>query len=185
MAAPSLRVVTLAGNCLKLLNPQELVVAQILCVDTAYEAASEILVAPTAALVIDLCLLGQEQLGLLGVAREMGTEILAIGSIPTGLSAEDLSGVRLTAKSDLSSALDSLDKANPCRRTPPLAPTPTYDDTKTHELGPDHGKAGSLPHPLERGTAEGPENYAQPQVNTRTSQVLTPAELAALLGDQP
>ena len=74
-------------------------------VPTAYEAAAEILTAPAAALVLDLRLLGPRHARLLEIAREKRLEMLAVGALAAGMTAEDLSGVRLVARDDLPAAL--------------------------------------------------------------------------------
>jgi len=76
--------------------------------ESGYEAAAELLAAPAAALVVDLRLLGGKHLRLLEIARSLGVEVLAVGSLPIGMSAEDLSQVRLIARRDLPRALEAL-----------------------------------------------------------------------------
>jgi len=98
---------------------------QCIAVTNPYEAASEILALPTAGLVLDLRSLSHADLGLLAIARQMDTEVLAVGAVPDGLTSEDLSGVRLISRADLPSALDRL-----AREEYPFAadqPAPTMD----------------------------------------------------------
>ncbi|HUT58438.1 MAG TPA: hypothetical protein VNA25_11390 [Phycisphaerae bacterium] len=77
-------------------------------VGSAYEAAAELISAPVLALVIDLRLFGPRHLRLLQIARQLSVELLAVGGIPIGLSAEDLNGVRLLARSEVQGALARL-----------------------------------------------------------------------------
>jgi hypothetical protein len=60
------------------------------------------------ALVVDLRLMSPRHLRLLQIARERDVELLAVGGIPSGLTPEDLSGVRLVARADLKAALEKL-----------------------------------------------------------------------------
>ncbi len=80
-------------------------VGAIVRVASGYEAAAELLAAPAAALVVDLRLLGGKHLGLLEIARSLAVEVLAVGALPIGMTADDLSGVRLIARCDLADAL--------------------------------------------------------------------------------
>jgi hypothetical protein len=73
--------------------------------DSAYEAAAELLAAPTSALVLDLRLLAPRHLRLLEIARSLDVEMLAVGTLPKALSTEDLSRVRLIARRDLPDAV--------------------------------------------------------------------------------
>jgi hypothetical protein len=101
------RVVVLAGdNGLNLPGPESLGVdLEYVYVNNGYEAAAELLVDSPLALVIDLPCLTVKHRKLLYVAREVGTEVLGLGSFPAGLSAEDLSGMRLISLSDLTGLL--------------------------------------------------------------------------------
>lgn len=76
--------------------------------ESGYEAAAELLAAPAAALVVDLRLLAGKHLRLLEIARSLDVEVLAVGSLPIGMTAEDLSGVRLIARRDLPGLLQAL-----------------------------------------------------------------------------
>lgn len=79
---------------------------------SGYEAAAELLAARAEALVVDLRLLGGKHLRLLEIARTQGVEILAVGSLPIGMTAEDLSGVRLISRRDLGGALAALARSS-------------------------------------------------------------------------
>jgi hypothetical protein len=75
---------------------------------SAYEAAAELLSEPASALAADLRMIGPRHLRLLGIARRQRAEMLGVGSVPPGLTPEDLSGVRLLARRDLAAALERL-----------------------------------------------------------------------------
>ncbi len=105
--AGKLRVVVLSGERALVTNLRQYC-SECIVVASAYEAAAEILSAPTGAMVLDLRLLPVRHLRLLETARQMGVEILAVGSVPVGLTSEDLSGVRLTARADLPNAITRL-----------------------------------------------------------------------------
>ena len=77
-------------------------------VASAYEAAAEILAAPAAVLVIDLGLVRPRDGRLVEIARQMAVEVLATGPLPAGLSADELSGVRLVAERDLPEAIEAV-----------------------------------------------------------------------------
>jgi len=86
---------------------------------SGYEAAAELLAAPTTALVIDLRFLAGRHLKLLEVARDLGVAVFGVGSLPIGMTAEDLSGVRLVARRDLPQAVAALAPAPSPRPAPP------------------------------------------------------------------
>jgi hypothetical protein len=73
-----------------------------------YEAAAELLCESAVALVVDLRCLSPNDLPLIEMARQKGLEILAVGSLPLGISAADLSGARLASRDHLSLLLDEL-----------------------------------------------------------------------------
>jgi hypothetical protein len=85
-------------------------------VQSAYEAAAELVAGGAAALVVDLRLMSPRHLRLLQIARQRGVELLAVGGIPASLTAEDLSGVRFVARADLRATLERIlagDSASP------------------------------------------------------------------------
>ena len=77
-------------------------------VGSAYEAAAELISAPVLALVIDLRLFGPRHLRLLQIARQLSVEMLAVGGVPVGMSAEDLNGVQLLSRTEVQGALAKL-----------------------------------------------------------------------------
>ena len=123
---PCVRVVVLARQGVRAPSGVDLVAAP-----SAYEAAAEILVAPARALVIDLGMIWDRHLGLLTIARDLKIDILAFGAAPSGISAEELSGVRLVSLAELPATLEGLSvTAAPAKLTaaktrkvvPPQAP---------------------------------------------------------------
>jgi hypothetical protein len=72
---------------------------------SAYEAAAELLAAPTAGLVIDLRAMNLRHLRLIQIARQMDVKLLAFGHLPPGMGSEELSGVCLVSRQDLPDAL--------------------------------------------------------------------------------
>jgi len=77
-------------------------------VSSPYEAAAELLAEHPLALVIDMRCLTPGDLPLVEMARQRDLEVLAVGSLPFGVCTADLSGVRLTARGDLSASLRDL-----------------------------------------------------------------------------
>ena len=98
-------------------------------VDSPYEAAAEVLSAPAVALVVDLRLLTPRHLRLLAVARRMEVEMLAVGALQMGMTADDLSGVRLTSRSELRESVETLIR--------PTEPAPPVSDEVKAEPPPD------------------------------------------------
>jgi len=182
--------------------------------DSPYEAAAEILCAPTAGIVVDLAILSKGHKKLLDVARGMGTEVLAVGAIPGGLTSEDLSGVRLISKADLNDALHRL-RERELSGGPPAPEIPDPDVTHQEHVPEtplhDRGSAGgdeNAPSPgvleakalqelmkeapisaLQAGNedppSEGSEGEELRQRPSSPSGLLSDAELSALLEDEP
>ena len=93
---------------------------EVVRVASAYEAAAELLGGGVRALVIDLRALTDRHVRLLDVAREMGVEMLAVGSLPPHLSSNELNGVRLIAHDQLDQAVgrysqEVADEAQPAK----------------------------------------------------------------------
>ena len=113
-----------------------------------YEAAAELLAAPAMALLIDLPCLAPRHRKLLHVAREVGAEVLGVGGFPPGLSAGDLSGMRLISLDDLPDVLRAI--AQRAGKTAPssdvrLAPAREMDyqsepPTVGHDIETPHGR---------------------------------------------
>jgi pyruvate/2-oxoglutarate dehydrogenase complex dihydrolipoamide acyltransferase (E2) component len=84
LCAPSVRVVSVASG---------------------YEAAAEILASPAEILVIDFRAMSSTHQRLLDTARGLGMQILGMGKVPSDISPEALSRVRLVSQADLPEAL--------------------------------------------------------------------------------
>ena len=149
-----------------------------------YEAAAELLARPVLALVLDLRCLTPRHLRLLSMARENHVEVLAVGSLPFGVTTTDLSGVRLMAVNNLPDELRRL-----ARVQPPAARAPAPEAKPAVEMVPEVESPGepvraapsrpvkrfiqtSGPHPLRERAAD------------RPADLLTDEELAALLEDR-
>ena len=179
---------------------------ELVFVPSPYEAAAELIAAPVLALVIDLRLMGQRHLRLLRIARERRVEMLAVGAIPAGLTAEDLSGIRLLARADLKAGIEGLlhdrqgryvpSTAEPQAAAPPetVPPSPAASQNAalTRPASPKASSPRATPAPAaasEESMASAanppaPESPSQPQADGLRS-LLTADELAALLEDQP
>jgi hypothetical protein len=169
--------------------------AECIPVASPYEAAAELIAAPALAIVIDLRLMGPGHLRLLQIARERGVEMLAMGGIPSGLTAEDLSGVRLLARADLKAAMEKLlqDRQGRYEAAPPpetkqAAPVPA---ARPPSVAPPAAPAGSRPAQAgAEGTKPAPSPAPRPEPPSAPPaegprSILSPEELAALLEEQP
>lgn len=85
---------TLQYDCLRVTSP--------------YQAAAELLAEPPLAMIIDLRCLTPGDLPLIEVARQRDVEVLAVGSVPLGITTTDLSGVRLAAAGHLPELLGTI-----------------------------------------------------------------------------
>jgi len=181
---------------------------------TAYEAAAEILAGPAVALVIELRMIGLRGLRLLEIARERDVEVLGMGTLSSGLSAEDLRGVRLVGRRDLPDVLGRLAGPAASPEAGPPVPARPEPRRKSARTGKKKAKARkkarpvpskrslpeeARPEPAPRGgepAAYLPGEQAAP--GGRTTDVdqgaagmeipgglLTPEELTALLGNKP
>lgn len=200
------RVVVLTTSTVSI-APLQGIEIELVTAATAYEATAEILAAPTVALVVDLRLVGERHLRLLEIARKMETEVLAVGAVPAGLTGEDLSGVRLTARAEVGSVLGRLVRnasqeistaaAEPpderdCNEPEPDDPifesvtgeptSASIKDMIDSALNAENAQAEeSSPGPGHR-EPDGPDDLAAPARNP--SSLLTPEELSALLEDE-
>lgn len=105
----ALRVIVLSGG--SSFAADELADIDAACctrVSGPYEAAAEIMAQTPAALVIDLRGFSASHVRLVDLARREGTETLAVGSLPRDVGADELSGVRLVSRRDLTWALRRL-----------------------------------------------------------------------------
>ena len=144
-------------------------------VGSAYEAVAEMLCEPAAGFVIDLRLLGTGGLGALEIARQRGVEMLATGMVPSGLTAEDLSGVRLLARRDLPVAVRDL-AALPV--SPPVEPAEGTYVPEPLEVSPVEPPVVGPPRRIEPREGAPDEPAAAPGA---AQSILTPEELTALL----
>ena len=154
-------------------------------VASAYEAAAELIAAPALAIVIDLRLMGPRHLRLLQIARERRVEMLAVGSIPSGLTAEDLSGIRLLARADVKAALEKLlqDREGRYEPSPAAVPAEAKQSPRaaTPQAAPSPAGAKESSSP---SAPPAPESPSQAPADSLRN-ILTSGELAALLEDQP
>ena len=163
-------------------------------VGSAYEAAAELVAAapappngPVLALVVDLRLLSHRHLRLLQIARQGGAEVLAVGGIPPGLTAEDLSGVRLLARAELPAMLAKLAQPPAERRSsssPPPAAGQYVSDAPVPEA--DEPEAATPVEPAQAEPAAPLPGNSPPRAARADPRIiLTKEELAALLEDEP
>jgi len=158
-------------------------------VATAYEAAAELLAEPAAALVIDLRRLAGRHLRLVQVARQMDVEMLAFGTLPAGMSTEELNGVRLVSRAELPAELERLTRlettaeapaAGAVKLTPAKKPAdqPVCEPTaELPEKAPELDEAAPPAASAEKQELQPPKT----DLPDTPSGVLTPEELAALL----
>lgn len=170
--------------------------AQFLRVGNAYEAVAELLAAPCAALVIDLRTLNLRHVRLLEIARDSGAEILACGPLPSGISSELLGGVRLVSESRLREELAGLTET-PSR----AASLPEPPPTDKPRLGAEEERTAQNEFPVPQAdrppiaSAHGLRPVsdrapvaaapAQPSDEEVAANLLTTAELEALLENEP
>lgn len=195
------------------LRPEDLRAAGLRCVrvSSAYEAAAELLAEPSAALVIELGLLHGPHTRLLEIARDLDVEMLALGTLAAGASADDLSGLRLLSRSEVPAVLRKLGLAPaPIAEQPETPSGPS--DVEPHpaklvpkhparKASPEHAKrtiatapqASTSPPSVPRARGLGPADAGQVRApstgelpsgeNAAPRDLLTPEELSALLED--
>ena len=88
------------GECLS-----EFPNGQVVVVASGYEAAAELLTAPTAALVVDLCRLTQPHVPLLALAAKLEVPVLAFGDVSARIPGQALAKVQLASEGSLEDAL--------------------------------------------------------------------------------
>jgi hypothetical protein len=133
------------------------------CVDGCYEAAAEILTQPAAALLVELSCLTPPHRKLLHVARQLGVEVLGVGTFPAGFSAGDLSGMRLISLEDLPTELCSILE----RIQPPAQSAPPVSQAQSTEAKP---KKGAHLAPARKA-----EYRPSPHDPPRQSRIISPA----------
>ena len=165
-------------------------------VSSAYEAAAELLAAPTRAIVIELSLLHGRHTRLLEIARDLEVEMLGVGSLPAGTSADDLSGLRLLARAELPAALSALTAGLP-ETTPAAHPEqPSGTETRPAKLVPKQPARRRKARRKKRSSAEASQTDqvadtmeaevpastpSAAETNTAPRELLSPEELSALL----
>jgi len=204
---PAARVVILARGD----SPVPRLDARCVRVTTAYEAAAELLLAPTAAMVVEVGLLGPRHLRLLEIARDVGVEVLGVGVLPPGVSAAQLDGVRLVSSEAVASAVGRVVRPPapaeavpppPSVRKPPEAPAapkpaaapgnarlapakrPRRKPAAKRKRKTKTAAKRASPKVAEASSAPeppAPESGSVPEAPPRG--LLTPEELSALLGD--
>lgn len=140
-----------------------------------YEAAAELLAQPAMALLIDLPCLTPRHRKLLHVARLLKVEVLGVGAFPPGLSAGDLSGMRLISMNDLPATLRAITphptpaaaaKPSAVAPKPPVSPAPTTASTVAAALK----KEGVHLAPARKA-----EYQPSPPETHRQSRIIAPA----------
>ena len=188
--------------------------SQFVPVTTAYEAAAEILIAPTVALVVDLRMLRGRHLRLLEIARQNGVEVLGFGSVPAGLSSDDLSAVRLIGLADLPEAIVAISRRREATEPDALGVSTTerptsVPSTEATEIHPhseppkdlrkqlsEHAvdemlEDSEVSGPFARTVGEADDRPTKKPNERETtppispSELLTPEELSALLENEP
>ena len=171
----------------------------------AYLAAAELLSRPDSRLIVDLCALPARHLPLLSLARKRHVRRFAFGTIPAGLTSEQLAGVELipqTALTDTLADLQAEDKPAPSeaalgdRADTPAAAEPERDEAEAFERFDTAPQEPAAPaeDPLPTETSPGRYEPANPTTSTNEdpaenkpnelSGLLTPEELDALLGNE-
>ena len=158
--------------------------AECVLVASPYEAAAELIAAGATAFVIDLRLMGPRHLRLLQIARERGVEMLAVGGIPAGLTAEDLSGIRLLARADLKAAMEKLLQDRQGRYEPAAPP-----GGKQASAVPASAPVQRPAAPQSDGEKARKKEAPAPEAAARTPaqglrSILSAEELAALMEDR-
>ena len=161
-------------------------------VNTAYEAAAELLASPAIALIVDLALLPARHTRLIKIARSIEVPVFGVGSLPPGLSADQLSGVRLASRDELGEMLLALLKEDsttaatateaPNTTARPLVPhesvSPPTTSGQKEQAGEYHPEPPAPAEACKEPPLSIPPDPDKPQV------LLTPEELTALLENE-
>ncbi len=162
-------------------DPQSLGVnIKFIRVQGGYEAAAELLAQPALALLIDLPCLTSRHRKLLHVAKQLRVEVLGVGAFPPGLSASDLSGMRLISLDDLPTTLRTM-IPRPAPATAP-APAASKPATQAGKSAPTAVSAAvqAVAAALKKegvhlAPARKPEYKTSPQEPPRQSRIIAPA----------
>jgi hypothetical protein len=150
-------------------------------VSSAYEAAAELLCAPTLALVIELGSLSRRHLRLLETARRMDVEMIGVGNIPAGIPTAALSGVRLVSPDALSESLNRLVR----QEAGPGAEAVEAPAAPQARLAPAKRPAEEQAEPPQTADWQSePQPAPQEKRPEAPPALLTPEELKALLEDE-
>ena len=155
-------------------------------VTSPYEAAAELLAEPTIAMVIDLRCLTPGDLPLIEMACQRGLEVLAVGSVPLGITTTDLSGVRLAARDHLSPMLEGL-AASPLSggQVPVSSQAPVGESPELSSLAQSIRKASHTGREAAKAPDPAPKAKADDKpLGDCPDELLTREELAALLEDE-
>lgn len=149
-----------------------------------YEATAELLAGPTLAVVIDLRALAPRHARLVEIAQQLGAEAIGCGKMSAALSAAPISGLRLLDTRHVPAEIERLlEQAGGCAEldTPELAADEESQDDPPPE------QAAPAANPFARPAAPDPEPSPQrpDPPSLSSSNLLTPQEIAALLGGKP
>jgi len=155
-------------------------------VTSPYEAAAELLVEVPIAVVIDLRCLTPGDLPLIEMTRQRSLEVLAVGSVPSGITTTDLSGVRLSARDHLSALLEGFAASSPSAEQVPARSQVVADESPELSSLARSIRKASL---VSRQTPVAPAPKAKAKAADEPSDdspdaLLTREELAALLEDE-
>jgi hypothetical protein len=162
-------------------------------VASAYEAAAELLAGTAGALVIDLSQLRRAHLPLLAIAREHGVEAIGVGPLGEELTSEELSGLRLAGRAELTLLVaasraagdpaEAADEREAGDAPPDLDAGPADAASEGAEtVPPDDAQAGAAGS--EARPAAGKTSRREPGAPANPSALLTAEELDALLEDE-
>ncbi|MBC8373115.1 MAG: hypothetical protein ISS69_16980 [Phycisphaerae bacterium] len=159
-------------HCLRVLNP--------------YEAAAELLAELPLAMVVDLRCLAPGDLPLIEMARRRSLEVLAVGSVPLGITTTDLSGVRLAARDHLSPLLEGLAVSSSSAGQAPVASQAHPGESpELSSLARSIKKASRGKRKAPKTSQPAPKAKAEDKPPVESSdELLTKEELAALLEDE-
>jgi len=143
--------------------------ARCLRFSSVYEAAAEILAGAADVLVLDPRMLTGRNMRLLEIARFRNVEVMGVGALPSGVSTERLSGLRLVARCDLAAALAKPAAPSAASGGVQLAPA---------KVRPPAEAVQALPETPDR------MEEAPPRAEQELQALLTPEEITALLEDE-
>ena len=155
-------------------DPQSLGVnVKFIRVQGGYEAAAELLAQPAVALLIDLPCLTDRHRKLLHVAKQLKVEVLGVGAFPPGLSASDLSGMRLISLDDLPTTLRTIlprPAPAPAPAAPAAKPAPAGSSVAAQVVAAALKKEGVHLAPARKA-----EYQSSSQNSPRQSRIIAPA----------